>query len=522
MSLKKKAVKGFAWNMLEGTGTQIISFIVFLVLARILDPEDFGLVAMATISLAFFRIFKEFGFAAAIVQREDLKTGHIDTAFWTDILVNGTMMAITFFSAKWVANLYNEPRLEVILQVLSLLFFTAAFSQVQSAILRRNLDFKTLAIRTLAAEVIGGITAISCALSGWGVWSLVVKSLTSSFVGTLILWGLSNWRPGLKISKDYFMDLFGFSINMFAANIVNFFGSKSDSFFIGYFLGSVNLGYYTIAQRLILLLTEFLGGAVNKVAWPIFARLQDNPEKIRSGFYSASQILALIVMPIFLGIFAVAEDLVPLMFGSQWDKSIPILKILVFVGIINSMNKMYDSIIVSMGRSGIWLSLRTAISISNMFSFFIALRWGLTGVALAYVIVAYLYLPVYLYTLNVLVNIKTSKYFRVLITPVAAATLMIFSIFEIKKLLLNIIIPNTIPIPNAIVIPNIITIPIPDVITILNITFIIPDVIPIPVSSVYLGIFIISGIIIYSLSLILISPTIIRNLLGTLKTFKSK
>ena len=511
MSLKKKAVKGFAWNMLEGTGTQIISFIVFLVLARLLDPEDFGLVAMATISLAFFRIFKEFGFAAAIVQREDLKNGHIDTAFWTDILVNGTMMAITFLSAKGVANLYNDPRLELILQALSLLFFTAALSQVQSAILRRNMDFKTLAIRTLAAEVIGGVTAISCAFSGWGVWSLVVKSLTSSFVGTLILWSLSNWRPRLKVSKDYFMDLFGFSINMFAANIVNFFGSKSDSFLIGYFLGPVCLGYYTIAQRLILLLTEFLGGAVNKVAWPIFSRLQNNPKKMRHGFYSASQILALIVMPIFLGIYSVASELVPLMFGSQWEKSIPVLKILVFLGIINSMNKMYDSIIVSIGKPSVWLAMRIAISVSNIVGVFVALHWGfgITGIALAYVIVSYIYLPVYLYILNILVNIKFSKYLTMLIAPIVAATIMSFSIFALKPLLYRISIPDFFYIT------------IPDFIIALAS---VPSYITIPVSTpiIYLCALIIIGVISYIISFILISPTTFKNLLNMINEYRGR
>jgi PST family polysaccharide transporter len=510
VSLKNKAVKGFAWNMLQGTGTQIISFVVFLVLARLLDPESFGLVAMATVALAFFRVFKEFGFATAIIQRKKLESGHIDTAFWTDILVNSIMMTITFLSAKGIANLYNEPRLEVILQALSLLFLTAAFSQVQMAILRRNLDFEALAIRTLIAEVIGGISAITCALYGGGVWSLVVRQLTSSLIGTLILWMLSDWRPGLKVSSRYFTDLFGFSIKMFAANIVDFFGSRSDSFFIGYFLGSISLGYYTIAKRLILLMTEFLGGAVNKVAWPIFAKLQDKPEKIRSGFYSASHILALIVMPIFLGIFSTSSELVPLMFGGQWESSIPILKILIFLGIIHSMNKMYDSIIVSVGRAGIWLGLRIAISISNVLCFFIALRWGLTGVALAYVIVAYFYLPVYLYVLNSLIDIRIAKYFGLLVAPLTAATLMVGSIFTAKKLLHSITIPNTITLPNItpISIPSIITISIPDTITI-------------PILSIHLCILIAIGIVSYSISIMLIAPKTYENLLNTIKSFKS-
>ncbi len=488
MSLKNKVINGFAWNILQGVGTQLISFIVFLVLARLLDPESFGLVALATVAVAFFSIFKEFGFGAAIIQREDLKKGHLDTAFWTDILLNLVMMIITLLSAKWIANLYNEPRLELIIQALSLLYISAALNQVQISILRRNMEFKVLAIRTLVAEVIGGGAAIACALSGLGVWSLVVRQLTSAAISIVVLWALSNWRPGFKVSKRYFNDLFGFSINMFAANVVGFFGKKSDTFLIGYFLGPVMLGYYTVAQRLILILIEFLGGSVNKVAWPAFARLQNNPKKIQDGFYSASQLLALIVMPVFLGIYSVAPELVPLIFGSQWEQSIPILKILVFLGIISSINKVYDSIIVSVGRPGIWLSLRTAISISNVISFFVALRWELTGVALAYVIVAYTYLPVYLYTLKKLVGIKFLKYLRMIAVPIIAATLMTYFIFAIKPFIYNISIPSYITISSSII---------------------------------YLSALITAGIISYTLSIIIISPATFKNLLETASSFMS-
>jgi len=508
VSLKKKVVKGFAWNMLQGVSTQLISFTVFLVLARLLGPESFGLVAMATVAIAFFQAFREFGFGSAIIQREDLEPGHLDTAFWTDIIVNVVMMVAAFLSAKWIANLYSEPRLEIVIQAFSLLFLPDALSKVQTAILRREFKFKALAIRTLIAEVIGGVTGIVCALYGLGVWSLVARQLTTTVIGTLILWILSNWRPGLKVSRRHFSDLFGFGVNMFAANLVGFFGKRADSFLIGYYLGPVSLGYYTIATRLVLLLIEFLGGAVNNVAWPAFARLQNNPEKMRRGFYSASQLLALIVMPVFMGIYSLAPELVPLMFGSQWGQSIPLLKILVFVGIINSMNKMYDSVIVGIGKPGVRLSLRVAISISNVLGFFFAIRWGGTGVALAYVIIAYTYLPIYFYILKKLVGIKVSKYFKVLAAPITAATMMTCSVFAVKPLLNNISIPSLITIS----IPDFITIPdsIPSIITI-----------PISIQIVYLCILITVGVISYILSILLISPATIRNLLDTVNTFRS-
>lgn len=433
MRLKKQVARGLIWTTLQGAGTQLISFAVFLILARLLDPESFGLVAMATVAVAFFKIFGNFGFGSAIVQRKDLEPGHLNTAFWVDTAVGLAMLAVTVLSANWVARLYGEERLTPIIQVLALLFLPTALCQVQISILRRNLDFQTLAIRTLVAELVGGIIGIGCAIADYGAWSLVARQLVSAFTGAIILWVLSNWRPGLDVSTRYFIDLFGFSVKMMGANIVTFLSNRSDLFFIGYFLGPVMLGYYTVALRLISILVEFLGGTINRVAWPAFAKLQDQPERIRSGFYLASQLLAFVVMPVFMGIYSVAPELVPVVFGEQWEQSIPVLRILVFLGIILAMNQMYDSILVSVGRPGLWLIIRAAISICNVVAFFFALRAGLNGVALAYVAVAYTFLPVYLYMLNSVAGISTKRYLATIIAPVIASILMTVALINIAN-----------------------------------------------------------------------------------------
>lgn len=435
MALKEKVIKGLAWTSLQGAGSQAISFLVFLVLARLLDPESFGLVAMAMVAVAFFKLFGNFGFGAAIIQRKQLEPDHLDTAFWVDIFVGIFMMSITFLTAPWVAELYSEPRLQEIIQWLSLLFLPTALSQVQTSILRRELALRPLAIRTLISEVIGGVTGVGCAIAGFGVWSLVARQLVTTFIGLFLLWYLSEWRPRLVFSRQRFRELFGFSSKILSANIIDFMSKKSDSFLIGYFLGPVALGYYTIAYRLVYLLTDFLGGTINRVAWPAFSRLQDQPEKIRSGFLSASQILGLVVLPIFLGIFATAPDLVPVVFGPQWGQSIAILEILVFVGIILSLNSMYNTIIVSMGRPGLWLALHTAIGVSNVAGFFIGLRWGITGVAFAYLSVCCFYLPIYLYILNRLAGISTYKYVKALLAPAFASLIMIAIVVGFRSLL---------------------------------------------------------------------------------------
>lgn len=432
MSLKKKVVKGFAWTSLQQTASQLISFLVFLVLARLLDPESFGLVAMATVVIAFFEVFSHFGFGAAIIQRDELEKAHLDTAFWADIGVRTVTMTVAVLLAGWAATLYGEARLAPVIQALSVTFVVSALSQVQTSILRRKLAFRTLAIRTLAAEIIGGISGVVLAMNGFGVWSLVARQLVTSLSGVVILWILSDWRPGLAVSRKHFKDLFGFSVNMMGLHMVNFFSRRSDSFLIGYFLGATQLGYYTVAFRLVRMLTQSMGGTINRVTWPAFARLQKDPKRLRKGFYSASQILALVIFPIFMGISALAPELVPLLFGDKWTHSILLMQILAFLGITESMSRIYNSVIVSVGRPGVLVTLRTLLAICNIIALLVALQWGLRGMAIAYVIVAYLFMPIYLVLLRKLAGINISKYFRYLVPPAAATVLMVLVIFACK------------------------------------------------------------------------------------------
>ena len=432
MSLKQKVYKGFVWTGLQGASSQLISFVVFLVLARLLEPESFGLVAMATVVIAFLKVFSYFGLGTAVIQRKTLEAEHLNTAFWVDVIAGFVMMLATILLAGWFSEIYGEARLEPIIQCLSLLFIMTALSQIQVSLLRRNLEFKTLALRTLVGEVTGGAVGVALAFSGYGVWSLVFRQLTTSLIGLTILWFMSDWRPGPSSSFKHFKDLFSFSINMMGANIVDFFSRRSDSFLIGYFLGPVALGYYTVAYRLIHLLVEFLGGTVNKVVWPAFAKLQDDLAKLKTKFYSTSNLHGFIVFPVYLGILSISVELVPLMFGSQWQESVPILQILVFIGIISSISKLYDTVFVSLGRSGIWLCLKAAIAVTNVVAFLIAIQWGIIGVAIAYTVVGYLYFPIYLYLLRRIAGINILRYLQGLSASFFSSLVMLGVVFGFK------------------------------------------------------------------------------------------
>ncbi len=432
MNLRQKAVKGVIWSAIQRFGNQAVSFIVFFCLARLLEPEAFGLVALASVFLAFVQIFLNQGFAEAIVQREELEPEHLDTAFWVSLGMSIFLTLMSLSVAGFVAEGFNQPELTPIIRWLSLGFLLSAFNSVQQAIFRRNLAFKALALRSLVASIAGGTVGIFMAFSGYGVWSLVGQQLTNNVTGILVLWWASDWKPGFKVSPKHFQELFNFGINILGFNLLNFFNRRSDDFLIGYFLGPTALGYYNIAYRLLLLMTNLLTNTMMQVALPTFARLQSQPEKMRKAFYTATQLSSLIAFPTFLGMIVLAPELIPFVFGENWLPSIPVMQVLACIGILHSISYFNQSVILAMGKPAWRMAINAVNAVGNVIAFMIVVRWGILAVAAAYVIRGYLFLPLPLWAIKKLIDINFKTYWSQFIAPFLGAIIMAAAIVGLK------------------------------------------------------------------------------------------
>jgi O-antigen/teichoic acid export membrane protein len=435
MSLKQQAVKGVVWSVIQSWGTQAIALLVFFVLARLLGPKEFGMVALATVFTDFVRVFLDQGFSAAIVQRRDLEPQHLDTAFWTNLGIGLLMTGLGIFAADWVANSFREPQLAPIIKWLSLSFLLFALSGVQQAIFQRDLAFKPLAIRSLAATIAGGVVGVAMALLGYGVWSLVGKQLANGLAQVFFLWWASSWRPKFKVSRKHFNDLFSFGIKVTANKALYFFGSRSDDFLIGYYLGSVALGYYTIAYRLLLIMTDLLTTFMTKVAMPIFSKLQEDRERLKSAFYNVSQFTGLFSFPIFLGMAVLAHELVQNLFGSQWLPSVPVMQVLAFVGILQSIEFFNGVVITSIGKPSWNLLVNSINTVANVIAFILVVKWGIIAVAAAFVIRGYLLSPINIFMLKKLIGLKLSDYLSRYTVAITGSVIMAAVIFEARKFL---------------------------------------------------------------------------------------
>jgi PST family polysaccharide transporter len=437
MNLKQKATKGILWSFIQRWGSQLISFSVFLLLARLLDPKDFGLVAMSGVFIAFMKVFLDQGFAAAIVQRKAVDREHLDTAFWVSIGTSLLLMAIAWLSAGWVAAFYHEPTLARIIQVLSINFVFKALNSVQNAILTRNLAFKTLAVRSLIGIAVGGTVGVVMALSGFGVWSLVGYQLANSIIEVPILWAVTDWRPTFRCSAQHFRELFNFGIHVIGMNGLVFLNNYTDNLLIGRFLGAEALGYYTVAYRILTVLTTLLSKTTNQVAFPTFSKLQHDPQRLERVFYKATHFTSLLAFPAFLGLMPLAPDLVPIVFGDGWEPTIPVMQILAFIGILRTVFQFNGPVMMAMGRPDWRFKINIVNTVLNVACFVavVKLGGGILEVAIAFVVRSYLFAPIGLWLIQKLIKLNLRPYLHQFRTPIISSLAMISIILGLQDLL---------------------------------------------------------------------------------------
>jgi len=408
--IRQKATKGVAWTAVGNWGSQITTFVVFIVLTRLLRPEDFGLVAMATVFTSFVAVFAEQGLGQAIVQRDQLDPEHLDTAFWTNIILGAGLTGLGILLSGLVARIYNEPALQPVVAALSITFLLTALSSTQQALLQRTFNFRALSTRQLIAAVTGGTAGIIMAVTGAGVYALVGKTLITGLVGAIALWQASDWRPRLTYSRAHFHDLFGFGISMVGVRITIFFQSRLDDFLIGVFLGAEALGYYTVAYRLGRLVLDMFTGMMSNVAVTTFARLQNDHNRLRAALHKITGLASLITFPIFTGLAVLAVDLVMALSGPQWLPSVPAMRILSIAGFSLSLQYFLVYLIISLGKPNRLFFLNLIVTLVTAIAFVVSAQYGIVYVALAYTIVNISFFSVYLAVAHRLLPLDLRRY----------------------------------------------------------------------------------------------------------------
>jgi len=431
--IKTKSLQAVGWSALSGWSGQIIGLIVFASLARLLDPADFGMVAMATIFIQFIQLFVNQGMVMALVQRQDLQPAHLDSAFWTTFIAGLVFTVCCVLFSDEFAQTVKMPDIAPVISALSLILVIKSLASVQQAILERELQYKSIAIATFSGVLAGGLVGVSMAFWGFGVWSLVGQQVVMAAVQVVIIWRIGKWRPSLRFSFSHFKDLFSYGVNVIGINFTEFINRQADNFLVGYFLGPVALGYYTLAYKLFQTVTSLLTGVTSKVAFSSFSALQKQLDRMREAFYLVTEMTSVFSFPIFIGLAVLAPQVIPLLFGADWEKAVPVIQVLALVGILESVYYFNANVIMAMGKPSWRLKVNILNAIVNLIAFSIAVRWGIVAVAAAYVIRAYLLSPLPLYLVKKLIDIEFLTYLKKLTPQLISGIFMAVALVYLRS-----------------------------------------------------------------------------------------
>lgn len=356
-SLKHKTLRGTVWSSIERFSVQAVSFMVMIIMARILTPDDYGLVAMLTIFIAVSQSLVDSGFSSALIRKQDRSEIDNSTVFYFNLGVSIVLYLILFICAPWIAKFFDEPLLIPITRVITLSIPINGFVVVQNALLTGNIDFKTIAKASLTAAVGGGIVGISLAYSGYGVWSIVFYQLSSVSISTSMLWILSKWRPKWEFSWKSFKELFGFGSKLALSGIIDTLYNNIYLIVIGKVFKAADLGYYTRASQFAQFPSSNFTGIIQRVTYPILCTLQDDTERLRDVYRRFLRLSGFVVFPLMVGLAAVAKPLILLLLKEQWAFSIILLQIICFSMMWYPIHAINLNLLQVMGRSDLFLKL---------------------------------------------------------------------------------------------------------------------------------------------------------------------
>lgn len=442
--LRDKTLSGVKWSAIGRFSTQGVSFIIGILLARILSPSDYGVIGMVGIFTAIAQTFIDSGFSSALIRKKDCTDTDYSTAFYFNIVVGIISYLILFFSAPLIADFFKTPILVDIVRVLSINLFLNSLTIVQTAILTAAVNFKSQAKISLVATTFSGIIGLAMAYNGYGVWSLVFQHVSMSIIRTILLSIITRWKPQILFSRDSFNYLFGFGSKILSASILHTIYTNLTTILIGKFYTPKDLGYYSRGESLANLPCSNLSSILQSVTYPILAKIQDDDERL---IYAYRKYICMTSMVIFFGmclLAALAEPLIITLFTEKWANSVIYLQVFCFAYMFDHICQLNLNILYVKGRSDLVLRLeviKKAISISMLIA---AIPFGVLGICISrtlYTQIAVIINTYYtgkLFGLGYISQIKDfSKYF--IFSIIAVVPTFILSFCQLNPILILII-----------------------------------------------------------------------------------
>ena len=346
-----------AWVAVEGIATRILQFTIGVTMARMLLPEDYGLVGVVAVFIAIAQTLSGLGIGMALVQAQEVNPADEAAAFGLMLASSFVSIVLLFIAAPVVADFYAEPMVKTIMWVLSFQVLANSLGVIHSARLQRNLRFKPQAIISLSSTLLGGVVGIVLAANSHGVWSLVAQVLCASAVSLVLLWTLSDWRPSLRFDVSRLKRFWHFSSRSLANSLLFLVSDAVFPILIGKLYSLKDVGLFARANQLQQLPSHLVTDAIGRIAFPVFSRLQSEPVRLKELLRKCLRLMMSIHAPVMVGLFVIADDFIPMLFTIKWNDTVPLFKLLVVGGLFYPINALQVSAINALGRSDVVLRL---------------------------------------------------------------------------------------------------------------------------------------------------------------------
>ncbi|MDR3258492.1 MAG: lipopolysaccharide biosynthesis protein [Fusobacteriaceae bacterium] len=387
-NLKQKTIHGLTWSFIDNFANQGVTFLVGIVLARLIEPAEFGILGMISIFTAIAVSFVDSGFSSALIQKKDCTEIDYSTAFYFNLFVSISAYCILFFAAPFIARFFEEPRLVNIIKISCLSLIINAIALVQRVLLSKNINFKAQAKISVSSSIIAGVIAIILAYQGMGVWSLVWRGVVVAVFTCLFLWLRSNWRPIWLFSMKSFKELFGFGSKLLLAKLISTIYDNIYYPIIGKYFSPATLGFYTRAEAYSGLFSSMLSTNITRVSYPILASIQDNMVQLKRSYRKILKSTMLLTFTMMLGLAAVAKPLVIILIGEKWLPCVPYLQLLCLSMMFYPLHLINLNIITVKGRSDLCLKLEIAKKIIAVPLIFIAILWGVEALLIGNIVIS--------------------------------------------------------------------------------------------------------------------------------------
>lgn len=375
---------GVLWNVASQVVVQVARLVVAVVLAHLLTPRQFGLAGMAFVLANLLLLFTDPSLGAALIQREEITEHDRSTIFWTTTAIGLTFTALGVGLSGLVGQFFGRPQVGPLFAVLSVNFTLSALSTAQSALVIRELAYRSLQIREMVSTVVGAAVGILVAVEGLGAWAIVAQYVATAAVAVVLIWTLSPWRPHLLFSFRSLRDLGGFGLTLFGSRLLSYANLNGDNLLIGRFLGSRALGIYSFSYSVMFTPIVRIEAPIMQVVYPAYARLQSDHPRLGLAWLRSKRMAAALQAPLFFAIAVEAPDLVSVVFGEKWRGAVPVMRLLCAAGIANTVVTLDWTLLQARGKAGTLLRLNLFMTAVIVASFALGLNWGIIGVAACY------------------------------------------------------------------------------------------------------------------------------------------